>query len=317
MADTPILEVKHLKKYFQTPKGMLHAVDDVSFTIERGKTLGIVGESGCGKSTTGRAILRLIEPTDGEIWFDGQDIRKLNDKELRKMRQHMQIVFQDPYASIDPRQSVSQIIEAPLKLHRKDLNKKQRMERVRELMDLVGLARRLENAYPHELDGGRRQRVGIARALASDPKFIVCDEPVSALDVSIQAQILNLLTELQEKLGLTYIFVTHDLSVVNHFSDDIAVMYLGRQIEKASAEDLFAEPLHPYTQALLSAIPVPDIHHKMNRIILKGEITSPIEPKPVCRFANRCPYATERCHAEEPELKEVKPGHFVACFMVE
>jgi len=208
MADTPILEVKHLKKYFQTPKGMLHAVDDVSFTIERGKTLGIVGESGCGKSTTGRAILRLIEPTDGEIWFDGQDIRKLNDKELRKMRQHMQIVFQDPYASIDPRQSVSQIIEAPLKLHRKDLNKKQRMERVRELMDLVGLARRLENAYPHELDGGRRQRVGIARALASDPKFIVCDEPVSALDVSIQAQILNLLTELQEKVGLPYIFVT-------------------------------------------------------------------------------------------------------------
>jgi len=317
MAENPILEVKHLKKYFKTPKGMLHAVDDVSFAIDSGKTLGIVGESGCGKSTTGRAILRLIEPTDGEIWFGGKNIRTLSDGELRKMRQSMQIIFQDPYASIDPRQSVSATIEEPLKLHRKDMTKEARMKRVRELMTLVGLAERLENAYPHELDGGRRQRVGIARALALDPKFIVCDEPVSALDVSIQAQILNLLTELQERLGLTYIFVTHDLSVVNHFSDDILVMYLGRQFEMAPAEELFLEPLHPYTQALLSAIPIPDIHQKMNRIILKGEITSPIEPKPVCRFANRCPYATERCKTEEPEFKEAKPGHFVACFRCE
>lgn len=317
MAEKPILEVKNLKKYFATPKGMLHAVDDVSFTIERGKTLGIVGESGCGKSTTGRSILRLIEPTDGEVWFDGQDIRKLNDKEMRKMRQNMQIIFQDPYASVDPRESVAQTIAAPLKLHCPEMSKEQRMERVRELMDLVGLARRLESAYPHELDGGRRQRVGIARALASNPKFIICDEPVSALDVSIQAQILNLLTDLQEKLGLTYIFVTHDLSVVNHFADDISVMYLGRQFEKASSEDLFANPMHPYTKALLSAIPIPDIHHQMNRIILKGEITSPIEPKPVCRFANRCPYATERCFNEEPQIKELAPNHFVACFLCE
>ncbi len=317
MADNTILEVKHLKKYFKTPKGMLHAVDDVSFSIEQGKTLGIVGESGCGKSTTGRAILRLIEPTDGEILFEGKDIRKLNRRELRNIRRDMQIIFQDPYASIDPRKSVFQTIEAPLKLHRKDLDAAGRTARVRELMELVGLAPRLENSYPHELDGGRRQRVGIARALASDPKFIICDEPVSALDVSIQAQILNLLSELQEKLGLTYIFVTHDLSVVNHFSDDISVMYLGRQIERASAEDLFSKPLHPYTQALLSAIPTPNIHHKMERIILKGEITSPIEPKAACRFANRCPYAMDRCKMEEPTFKEQETNHFVACFLCE
>ncbi len=316
MEDNVILEVKNLKKYFKTPKGMLHAVDDVSFSIQRGKTLGIVGESGCGKSTTGRAILRLIEPTDGEIWFDGQNIRELNDRELRKIRKDMQIIFQDPYASIDPRKSVFQTIEAPLKLHRRDMNKTARAKRVDELMELVGLAPRLRNSYPHELDGGRRQRVGIARALASDPKFIICDEPVSALDVSIQAQILNLLSELQEQFGLTYIFVTHDLSVVNHFSDDICVMYLGRMIEKASAEDLFSNPQHPYTQALLSAIPIPDIHHQMKRIILKGEITSPIEPKPVCRFANRCPYVTDQCRNAEPALKEVSPDHLVSCFRV-
>lgn len=317
MADKPILEVKNLKKYFKNPKGMLHAVDDVSFTINRGKTLGIVGESGCGKSTTGRAILRLIEPTAGEVWFDGKNVLSLNAKEMRMMRREMQIIFQDPYASIDPRMSVAEIIGEPLKLQGIIPDKQERTKRVRELMDLVGLASRLENAYPHELDGGRRQRAGIARALSVNPKFIICDEPVSALDVSIQAQILNLLQDLQEQLGLTYIFVTHDLSVVKHFSDDIAVMYLGRLFEKAPAEELFDHPMHPYTEALLSAIPIPDIHTKMNRILLRGEITSPIDPKPVCRFANRCPYATDRCRSEEPQLKEVRPNHFVACFRCE
>ena len=296
---------------------IIHAVDDVSFTIDQGQTLGIVGESGCGKSTTGRAILRLIEPTSGEIFFDQQNIRRLNKRDLRIIRQKMQIIFQDPFSSLDPRQSIFATIEEPLKLHKNDMTKNQRRERVHELMDLVGLAARLEKAYPHELDGGRRQRVGIARALASDPEFILCDEPVSALDVSIQAQILNLLSKLQEQLGLTYIFVTHNLSVVNHFSDDILVMYLGRQFEKAPAEELFSNPMHPYTEALLSAIPVPDIHHVMNRIILKGEITSPINPKSICRFANRCQYAFDRCRNEEPKLSEITPKHFVACFRCE
>ena len=316
MSDT-ILEVKHLKKYFNTPKGTLHAVDDVSFTLERGKTLGIVGESGCGKSTTGRAILRLIEPTAGEVIFNGEDITKKNKEQMRLLRREMQLIFQDPYASLDPRKTVSEIIGEPLKLQKLIPDAKKRAERVHELMEVVGLADRLINTYPHELDGGRRQRIGIARALSVNPKFIVCDEPVSALDVSIQAQILNLMEDLQEQMGLTYMFITHDLSVVNHFSDDIAVMYLGKLIEKAPSDELFKNPTHPYTQALLSAIPLPNIHKQLDRILLKGEITSPIEPKPVCRFANRCNYATDRCRSEEPQLKEISPGHFVSCFLAE
>ena len=312
-----LLEVKDLKKYFATPKGLLHAVDGVSFTINEGETLGIVGESGCGKSTTGRVILRLLEATDGEIIFDGKDIRALSSAEMRRMRREMQIIFQDPFSSLDPRKTVSEIIAEPLKINKIIKSKNERLERVLELMETVGLAERLINAYPHELDGGRRQRIGIARALASNPKFIVCDEPVSALDVSIQAQILNLMNELQEKLGLTYIFITHDLSVVNHFADDIAVMYLGKLVEKAPTEDLFHEPVHPYTQALLSAIPVPNIRMQTERVILKGEISSPIDPQPVCRFANRCPLATEVCRQSEPALREIRPGHFVACHLAE
>ena len=310
-----LLDVQHLKKYFNVAGGQLHAVDDVSFTLERGKTLGIVGESGCGKSTTGRAILRLIEPTSGSVYFEGQDIAALNKEELRKLRKDIQIIFQDPFSSLNPRQTVSQTIEEPLKIHGMK-NKAERQARVRELMETVGLAERLANAYPHELDGGRRQRIGIARALAMNPKFIVCDEPVSALDVSIQAQILNLMKEIQRKNGITYIFITHDLSVVNHFSDDIAVMYLGRMVEKAPAEALFEEPLHPYTKALLSAIPVPNIHSKKERILLTGEVTSPVNPPKACRFASRCPYATDLCRSEEPELIEIKPDHFVACHLL-
>ena len=314
MAKT-ILEVKNLKKYFHTPKGMLHAVDDVNFTIEEGKTLGVVGESGCGKSTTGRAILRLHEPTSGEVIFNGENILTKNKDEMRLLRRQMQLIFQDPYASLDPRNTVSEIIGEPLKLQKLIPDKAKRLEKVYELMDTVGLAERLVNTYPHELDGGRRQRIGIARALALDPKFIVCDEPVSALDVSIQAQILNLLQELQEQRGLTYIFITHDLSVVNYFSDDIAVMYLGRLIEKAPSEKLFANPSHPYTQALLSAIPLPKLGAKRERIILKGEITSPIEPKPMCRFAPRCIHAKDICFKEEPKMKEIAPGHEVMCHL--
>ena len=317
MSNAPLLEVKNLKKYFNTPRGLLHAVDDVTFTLERGKTLGVVGESGCGKSTTGRSILRLLEPTGGEVLFEGQDITKLSKEEMRAKRKDMQIIFQDPYSSINPRKTVGQIIADPLEINKIITDKNQMEKRVRELMEIVGLADRLYGTYPHELDGGRRQRIGIARALALEPKFIVCDEPVSALDVSIQAQILNLLNQLQKDMGLTYMFITHDLSVVNHFSDDIAVMYLGRLIEKAPAEELFENPTHPYTQALLSAIPVPQLHNRRERILLKGEITSPINPPKACRFAQRCPYATDRCRSEEPALTEIKPGHFVSCFLVE
>lgn len=311
-----LLEIKNLKKYFKTPRGMLHAVDDVSFTLERGKTLGIVGESGCGKTTTGRTILRLEEPTSGQIIFDGRDITKLSKHEMRKLRKDMQLIFQDPFSSLDPRMTVSQAIEEPIKLAGLIKDKNKRFMRVLELMDTVSLAQRLVNTYPHELDGGRRQRIGIARALAMNPKFIVCDEPVSALDVSIQAQILNLMKQIQKEYGLTYIFITHDLSVVNHFSDDIAVMYLGRLIEKAPSEKLFDNPMHPYTQALLSAIPIPSLHNRKDRILIKGEITSPINPKPVCRFANRCPYCTEICQSQEPPLVEVEPQHFVACHKI-
>ncbi len=315
--QTPLLEVKGLKKYFPTRRGMLHAVDDVSFAINEGCTLGVVGESGCGKSTTGRVILRLLEPTAGQVLFEGRDIVPLNKTQMREKRQYMQIIFQDPYASLDPRKTVSETIGEPLSLNGVITDKRKRLERVLELMDTVGLAERLVNSYPHELDGGRRQRIGVARALALNPKFIVCDEPVSALDVSIQAQILNLMEELQDRLGLTYMFITHDLSVVNYFSDDIAVMYLGKLVEKAPSKELFAHPTHPYTQALLSAIPVPNIHKRKEHILLKGELTSPINPKRACRFANRCNFTMPRCTKEEPELREIEPGHFVSCFLTD
>ena len=317
MSDT-ILEVKNLSKYFKTPRGMLHAVDGLDFSIDRGKTLGVVGESGCGKSTTGRAILRLVEPTAGEVIFEGQDITHISNDEMNKRRRDMQIIFQDPFSSLDPRKTVSQTISEAIIAHKIITDKNEVRKRVFELMELVGLAERLVNTYPHELDGGRRQRIGIARALSLNPKFIVCDEPVSALDVSIQAQILNLLKNLQKQLGLTYVFITHDLSVVNHFSDDIAVMYLGKLVEKASATELFGRPMHPYTEALLSAIPVPEVGTaKRERILLKGEITSPVNLPDECRFAKRCVYATEKCLEKNPELREITPGHFVACVRAE
>ncbi|MBR1583640.1 MAG: ATP-binding cassette domain-containing protein [Spirochaetales bacterium] len=310
-----LLEVKNLKKYFKTPKGMLHAVDDVSFTIERGKTLGIVGESGCGKSTTGRCIMRLIEPTSGQVIFDGVDLASLSGRQMRKARKDIQIIFQDPFSSLDPRQTVLQAIAEPIIQNKLIKGTAAIEKRVLELMETVGLAERLINSYPHELDGGRRQRIGIARALSVQPKLIICDEPVSALDVSIQAQILNLLEDLQEKLGLTYIFITHDLSVVNHFSDDIAVMYLGKMVEKAPAEELFAHPTHPYTKALLSAIPVPDLRYKQDRILLKGEIASPVNPPDQCRFRKRCYMSCDQCKGKEPSLVEMTPNHFVACHL--
>ena len=308
-----LLEVRNLKKYFAVPNGYLHAVDDVSFTIKEGETLGIVGESGCGKSTLGRVILRLHEPTDGKIIYNNMDITEFDKEEMRKMRQHMQIVFQDPYASLNPRFTIAQIIEEPLKLHNIYKTEAERRKRVEELMDLVGLAKRMYNMYPHEFDGGRRQRVVIARALSINPKFVVCDEPVSALDVSVQAQILNLMMDLQEKLGLTYIFISHDLSVIKHISDNIGVMYLGQMIEKAPKQNIFKNPLHPYTVALLSAIPSTNVREKKKKIILKGEISSPINPKEGCRFSPRCPFACDICHQKTPVLQEVQPNHFVAC----
>ena len=315
-----LIEIKNLKKYFTSPRGTVHAVDDVSFNIEKGTTMGLVGESGCGKSTLGRTLVHLIESTDGQILFEGKDVTRLKKKEMNAYRDDVQMIFQDPFSSLNPRKTVSQLIAEPIRLNKliTGKNKEELIEaRVLELMDTVGLARRLYNTYPHELDGGRRQRIGIARALAMNPKFIVCDEPVSALDVSIQAQILNLLKELQEKMGLTYVFITHNLSVVNHFADDIAVMYLGSLVEKAPVQELFENPIHPYTKALLSAIPVPDIHHEKNETTIMGEITSPINLPPQCRFCKRCPKATETCMtANVPELVEVKPGHFVACHLL-
>ena len=307
----PVIEVQHLKKYFSTPRGMLHAVDDVSFTIEAGKTLGVVGESGCGKSTLGRTIIHLHEPSDGKVLLDGQDITGIKGNDLKRAREKMQIIFQDPYSSLDSRKTIESTIREPLKVARK-YSKKEIDEKTADLMNLVGIDERLRQSYPHELDGGRRQRVGIARALALDPEFVVCDEPVSALDVSIQAQVLNLLKKLQMDKGLTYMFVTHDMSVVRHISDDICVMYLGQVVEKCPAKELFKMPLHPYTKALLSAIPSVDIHHPNKREILKGEITSPINPKPGCRFAARCPHATEACQQAQVQ-EEVSPGHFVTC----
>ena len=314
---TPLIQTKDLKKYFKTGTGMLHAVDNVNLSIEKGQTLGVVGESGCGKSTLGRTILRLLPATGGSVFFDGKDVQKLGTSEMKRMRSEMQIIFQDPYASLNPRLSVSQIIEEPLKVNHIYKNKEEKDRKILELMDTVGLARRLANSYPHELDGGRRQRIGVARALALNPSFIVCDEPVSALDVSIQAQVLNLMMDLQDSMGLTYMFITHDLSVVRHISTHIAVMYLGQVVEYAPSHQLFDDPKHPYTKALLSAIPIPDLAYRnKKRELIKGEITSPIDPKPGCRFAARCPHATEACH-EPQELKEISAGHFVSCCRVE
>lgn len=309
-----LLKVEHLKKYFKTPRGMLHAVDDVSFSVDIGTTLGVVGESGCGKSTLGRVVIKLLEPTAGTITFEGEDITKM--KSSYELHSRMQMIFQDPYASLDPRMSVSEIIAEPLKIHKLCKSREELDERIRELMDTVGLAERFATSYPHELDGGRRQRIGIARALALKPKFIVCDEPVSALDVSIQAQILNLMQDLQERDGYTYMFITHDLSVVKHISNEILVMYLGQAVEKSGSDELFDRPLHPYTKALLAAIPEPVVKKDRHRELLKGEIVSPIAPKPGCRFAARCPYATEQCHSVNPELQEISPGHFVSCHRV-
>ncbi len=312
MADT-LLSVQNLKKYFPTHKGNVRAVDDINFSIKKGETLGLVGESGCGKSTTGRVVIRLIDATEGKVLFNGVDINSLSSGELKKLRQDMQIIFQDPYSSIDPRKSVSQIIAKPFKVHHLG-TKKEIEDKVDLLMDKVGLSSRLYNKYPHELDGGRRQRVGIARALALEPSFIVCDEPVSALDVSIQAQILNLLQELQSSFGLTYLFISHDLSVVKHISDRVAVMYLGKIVEIAASSELFRNPLHPYTKALLSAIPVPKLHRRnRDRIILEGNVPSPINPPSGCLFHTRCQSCMKQCTECIPPLKEVSPGHEVAC----
>lgn len=308
---TPILETKNLKKYFKTKKGMLHAVDGIDLSIQRGRTLGVVGESGCGKSTLGRTILHLLEPTGGSMRFNGKDITKVSPKELAQLREHMQIIFQDPFSSLNPRMTVSEILVEPLIISGKFTREEIEKKRV-ELLDTVGLPKRYANSYPHELDGGRRQRIGIGRALALEPDFIVCDEPVSALDVSIQAQILNLLQDLQEQRGLTYVFITHDLSVVKHISHDIMVMYLGQMVEQAPSEELFAHTYHPYTKALLSAIPVPNAHKRMQRILLKGEITSPVNPAPGCRFYSRCPYACEECKNPQ-RIEQIAPGHFISC----
>lgn len=314
---TPILKVEHLKKYFHVAAGKLHAVDDISFDIMKGETLGMVGESGCGKSTTGRLLVRLHEADSGSIQYDGTEITTASAQQMLALRTRMQMIFQDPYSSINPRHTVASIIGEPLRIYKKVKNAQEFEDRVHSLMKTVGLADRLYDAYPHELDGGRRQRIGIARALALEPEFIVCDEPVSALDVSIQAQILNLLMDLQEKFGLTYLFITHDLSVVKHISDDIVIMYLGQIVERANTDELFAHPIHPYSQALLSAIPIPKLNARKERVILKSEVSSPINPKPGCRFAPRCSYAKPACSTNDPVLREISPGRFVACHYAE
>jgi len=315
---TPLIETVELKKLFKLNGGAkLHAVDGINLKIYHGETVGVVGESGCGKSTLGRSILRLIEPTSGQIFYDGKDITKISSGKMRDLRKHLQIIFQDPYSSIDPRKSVVDVIAEYMFIHKMYKSKIDTYNRAAELMDLVGLARRYASSYAHELDGGRRQRIGIARALSLNPKFIVCDEPVSALDVSIQAQILNLLMDLEKELGLTYMFVTHNLSVVKHISTKIMVMYLGKCVEMAPSDELFINPLHPYTKALLKAIPVPDLSKRDEEFILiKGEVSSPINVKPGCRFAKRCDFCFDACTETDPELIEVSPEHFVSCFLV-
>ena len=318
MSNNILLECQNLKKYFETPYGSLHAVDDISFQLEEGKTLGVVGESGCGKSTLGRIILQLLKPTSGKVIFNGKEIQNLNVEQMMPLRREMQTIFQDPYSSLNPRMTVAQLIAEPLRIHKVCTTAEEESALVSQLMETVGLADRYVNTYPHEMDGGRRQRVGIARALALNPKFIVCDEPVSALDVSIQAQVLNLMMDLQDQRGLTYIFITHNLSVVKHISDEIAVMYLGQMVEKSASDEMFENPLHPYTKALLKAIPVAALGYKGKVTnALKGEISSPINPKPGCRFAPRCPYAMKRCTEENPVLHEQQPGHYVACHLCE
>lgn len=316
--NVPLLETRELSKYFKINKDVyLHAVDGINLTLVAGETLGVVGESGCGKSTLGRTILKLLEPTAGQIFYEGRDITKLSVRQMRPLRREMQIIFQDPYSSIDPRKSVLEIISEYSFIHKLYSSRAETFNRAVDLMEMVGLARRYATSYPHELDGGRRQRIGIARALSLSPKFIVCDEPVSALDVSVQAQNLNLLMDLQDELKLAYIFVTHDLSVVKHISDAIMVMYLGVSVERASSDELFANPLHPYTQALLAAIPRPDITMRDKPLqLIKGEVTSPINVKPGCRFASRCPHVMPICTQQNPEYVEVAPGHHVACFLV-
>ncbi|MDR1573777.1 MAG: ATP-binding cassette domain-containing protein [Clostridiales Family XIII bacterium] len=310
-----LVEIRRLKKYFDTPRGQLHAVDDVTMSFEKGTTMGVVGESGCGKSTLGRTIIHLLESTDGNIFFEGRDVTRLNSSQLTKLRHDMQIIFQDPFSSLNPRYTVEDTLKETL-LRSKRATRKTLDGEIIKLMDMVGIARRLRMAYPHEMDGGRRQRVCIGRALSMDPKFIVCDEPVSALDVSIQAQVLNLLQDLQTEHGLTYMFVTHDLSVVRHMSKNISVMYLGQVVERCESDELFDNPLHPYTRALLSSIPSVDIHRKKERVIITGELTSPVNPKPGCRFLKRCPHAEEQC--EKPQtLREFKTDHFVLCDRVE
>lgn len=308
-----LLEIKELKKYFPTNQGLLHAVDSISFTIKEGETLGLVGESGCGKSTTGRLLVRLLQATGGEILYKGENIAEFDRRRMKEFCKEAQMVFQDPFSSLDPRMSVSDIISEPLKVNRIFKRRKDLEDKVRELMEYAGIASRLVNSYPHELDGGRRQRVGIARALALNPTFLVLDEPVSALDVSIQAQILNIFEDLQDKLGLTYLFIAHDLSVVKHVSDEIAVMYMGKIVEYGNYERVIYEPLHPYTQALVSAIPRLNIHQKKERIILKGDVPSPVNPDPYCRFYGRCRERDSICQEEEVFLTPIKKDHYVSC----
>ncbi|MGP3779092.1 ABC transporter ATP-binding protein [Halanaerobium saccharolyticum] len=319
-----LLEVKNLKKYFPVKAGVfkrtvahVKAVDDISFAVKEGETLGLVGESGCGKSTTGRTILRLLEATEGKVIFDGKSIMDLDKKEMRAVRRDMQIIFQDPYASLNPRMTVADIVGEPLDIHKLAKNKQERNEKVKEILENVGLGEEYMNRYPHEFSGGQRQRIGVARALAVDPKLIIADEPVSALDVSVQAQVVNLLQDLQKEYGLTYLFIAHDLSVVKHISDRVAVMYLGKIVELTDKKELFKNPIHPYTQSLLSAIPEADPKKKKDRIVLEGDVPSPVDPPSGCRFHPRCPKAFEPCSVKEPEFKEYGDGHFAACHLLD